>query len=592
MMNKTIEEKLKLLPELPGSYQMLDGNQNIIYVGKAKNLKNRVRSYFIGSHDQKTQRLVLDIEDFTYLVTASERDAFLLELSLIKEHQPKYNIMLMDDKTYPYLEITSETHPRLQITRKITKKSKTLFGPYPDVYSARVTYHLLNRIFPLRKCINMPKKVCLYYHMNQCLGPCEHEVDPKEYQEMIYQIKTFLNGNSTLLQQEIKAKMLAHSEKLEFEKAKEYREILDSINKTSEKQQVIFHDLLSRDIISYDVYDQYLAITFLFMRQGKIIFSQNDLFTIYDDPEEAVLTYIHKFYEKNLIPKEILLPEGLDISYLNETVSEKIIQPKQGKKYHLLELAKQNANIYLQNNIQNYLKKHAKSVGALEALGNLIGLEPPKRIECFDNSNMMGSNPVSAMIVFTNGLPDKKEYRKYVVKTVKGPDDYHTMQEIIYRRYQRMLMENTIWPDLIIMDGGITQVRAAKQILSELYIDIPVIGLKKDRFHKTDAIIGLNEEEIPLDKHDFLFVLLSKIQDEAHRFAITFHRNQKAKQIYASILDAIPGVGKQTKTKLLTTFKTIENIKNATDFELKEIGINQKAIDNLRIALNSQKETK
>lgn len=588
-MNQTINQKLQTLPDLPGSYQMLDASGKIIYVGKAKSLKNRVKSYFVGSHDQKTQNLISNTVDFTYLVTSSELEAFLLELSLIKEHSPRYNIMLMDDKSYPYIEITNEKNPKIMITRRPSRKNKNLFGPFPDASSARETLYLLNRIFPLRKCINLPKKVCLYYHMDQCLGPCEYPVEDSQYQEIIGKIKHFLSGHNKELVQELKLKMQEHSEKLEFEKAKEYKDMISAIEKTVEKQQVIFKDMKNRDIFNYHVFDEYMAVTTLYMRQGKITFSETPIFTIYDRPEESFLSYLAQFYETHPLPQEILLPSDFDYSVVFELLEHKIIVPRRGAKTSLLDMAKENAMIHLQNNLESFLKKNAKSIGALDTLGEILGIDAPKRIEAFDNSNTMGNNPVSAMVVFTNGLPDKKQYRKYLVKTVSGADDYHTMQEVLYRRYQRMLFEHGVVPDLIVMDGGITQVHAAKAILESLYLDIPVIGLKKDAFHRTDALIDLSEKEVTIDRHSNLYILLTKIQDEVHRFAITFHRSKQNNQIFASILDAIPLVGKVTKQKLLEKYKTIQNIKEAPDSELKALGLSSKAIENLHIALQNGK---
>jgi len=588
-MNQVIKNKLETLPEAPGSYQMRNADGDIIYVGKAKNLKNRVKTYFTGSHDRKTESLVASISDFTYIVTASELEAFLLELSLIKEHSPRYNIMLTDDKTYPYIEITDEKHPKLVITRKFDKKKKNIFGPFPDAFSARETLQLLNRLFPFRKCVSMPKKVCLYYYIGQCLGPCEFPVDENLYKDMVQRIRKFLSGHNQDLKNELEAKMKMHSERLEYEKAKEYKSLLDAIEKTTEKQKIIFPDLVDRDIIAYSTYDNYMAIDILFMRQGRIIFSETPIETFYNDPEEAFLSYVGQFYDRHPLPKEVILPSGPDYQLIEPFLQGKGLIPKQGKKFQLLEMARENARIHLQNNLGMYLKKHEKTIGALEELGRLLGIEPPTIIEAFDNSNTMGTNPVSAMVVFTNGLPDKKNYRKYAVRTVKQPDDYNTMKEIIYRRYQRLLMEDDRKPSLIIMDGGITQVHACKEILASLGLEIPVIGLKKDERHHTDRILGLDEEDIVLDRHDPLYVLLNRIQEEAHRFAITFHRQKQAKQIYASILDAIPKIGKQTKTKLLQKYRTIENIKNAPDSELKEVGLNQEQVRNLRIALGASK---
>ena len=564
---------------------MLDESGRIIYVGKAKNLKNRVKSYFVGSHDQKTQSLVSNIADFTYIVTKTELEAFLLELSLIKEHSPRFNIMLMDDKTYPYIEITNETYPKIIITRKPSKKALQQYGPFPDVFSARETVHLLDRIFPLRKCAKLPKKVCLYYHLGQCLGPCEFEVKPEKTQEIVNEIKQFMSGQNKFVIAELKEKMNTHSEKMEYEKAKEFKDLLDSIDKTLQKQQIIFSDLKNRDIFHYYAYDEYMAITTLYMRQGKVTFSDSRMFSIFSDPEDAFLEFIAHFYEKKPIPQEILVPDGFDYSLVQDLLEQKVFVPQRGNKLKLLQTAEENAKIYFQNNINGFLNQYAKSIGALNELATLLNMSSIKRIESFDNSNTFGQNPVSAMVVFTNGLPDRNEYRKYIVKTVEKADDYNTMKEVLYRRYQRMLMEKTVAPDLIIMDGGIIQVHAAKEILSSLNIDIPVIGLKKDDKHKTDALINLNEEAIPLDRRSNLYVFLTKIQDEVHRFAITFHRSKQHDAIFASILDAIPSIGKATKDKLLMKFKSIERIKNASVDELKELGLTTPQIENLQIAL-------
>lgn len=588
-MNETIKTKLVSLPELPGSYQMLGETGRIIYVGKAKNLKNRVKSYFIGSHDQKTQNLVSNIADFTYIVTKNELEAFLLELSLIKEHSPRFNIMLMDDKTYPYIEITNELYPKIIITRKPSKKAIHQYGPFPDAFSARETLHLLDRIFPLRKCMKLPKKVCLYYHLGQCLGPCEYHIEPNRFQEIVTSIKQFMSGQSKEVISDLKTKMVQHSGLMEYEKAKEYKDLLEAIDKTLEKQQIIFSDLKNRDIFHYYSCDHYMAVTTLYMRQGKITFSETKMFSVFGDIEDTFLEYLAQFYEHKPIPQEILVPSGMNYSLVQGLLENKVFAPLRGKKIQLLETAAGNAKIYLQNNINSYLNKYAKSIGALDELKDLLGLSSLKRIEAFDNSNTFGQNPVSAMVVFTNGLPDKNEYRKFIIKTVDKADDYHTMQEVLYRRYQRMLMEQTQRPDLIVMDGGIAQVHAAKEILASLFLDVPVIGLKKDEKHKTDALINLNEESMTLDRRSNLYVFLTKVQDEAHRFAITFHRSKQKDQIFASILDAIPSIGKATKGKLLQKYKSIEKIKSASSEELKELGLSSVQIENLQIALIQSK---
>ncbi len=591
-MNETIKQKLKTLPEKPGSYQMLSANGTIIYVGKAKNLKSRVRSYFVGSHDQKTQHMVSEIDDFRYIITPTEKAAFLLELSLIKEHQPKYNILLMDDKTYPYIEITDETHPRLTITRNVKKRHKNLFGPFPDAHSARKTMNLLNRIFPLRKCRTMPDKVCLYYHIGQCLAPCAFAVDQKEYDTIIKKIRRFLSGRSDELRYEIEEAMHTHADNMEYEKAQEKKELLQAIEETTEQQQIIFSDLKDRDIFSFATYDRFMAVTVLFMRRGRIIFSENKIMTYYAEAANQFLAYLAQFYENKPLPSEILVPEGVDYALIEDQLEARHHVPRRGQKTELTAMARENAENALQNDLKAYLNREKKTLGATEALGELLNIDPPTRIDAFDNSHTMGSNQVAAMVVFKNGIPDKKNYRKYHLNAHSGQDDIAGMHEVIHRRYERMIRENDEYPDLIVIDGGFAQKKAAEEEIHALYLEIPVIGLKKDDKHRTDVLITPGDNEVTLDRHGFLYVLLTKIQDEVHRFAITFHRSVQKKQIYGSILDAIPKIGKKTKQKLLRKYKTIENIKKATDDELKQLRMTKPAIENLRVALRDYKLTK
>ncbi|MFA5006951.1 MAG: excinuclease ABC subunit UvrC [Candidatus Izemoplasmatales bacterium] len=589
-MNDLIAERLATLPERPGSYQMRDASGTIIYVGKAKNLKNRVKTYFIGSHDLKTTKLVADVADFTYIVTKTELEAFLLELSLIKEHRPKYNIMLMDDRTYPYIEITDEKHPRVVITRRLDRKKKNVFGPFPDAGSARETLLLIHRIFPLRKCDTLPKKVCLYYHMGQCLGNCVNEIPAETTAAIVADVAKFLSGNDQDLLRDLRVRMADHAEKLEFEKAKELKDLIAAVEKTTERQQVMFSDLLDRDAVAYAADESHLAITIVFMRKGRIVMTDAEIVDYYQTPEEAFLDFVARFYAKHPVPAEVLLPKGTDLEFLAPVLGVAAKIPLRGNKTKLAEMALANARIHLENNLDQHLRKYAKTVGAAAELGRILGIPAPKRIECFDNSHTLGTDPVSAMVVFQDGSPDRKSYRKYQIRTAAKGDDPGAMKEIVYRRYQKMLMTDSVdRPDLVIMDGGLAQVRACKEILASLYVDLPVIGLRKDEFHRTDAIIALDESVVPLDRHAPLYVLLNKIQEEAHRFAITYHREKRSKQIYASILDAIPKVGKATKTKLLEKYRTIENIRNAPDEELKALGITTEAIGNLRIALAAHK---
>lgn len=578
-----------MLPEKPGSYQMLSKAGKIIYVGKAKNLKNRVSSYFVGVHDAKTTRLVKDIEDLKYIITNSEKEALLLELNLIKKYLPKYNIQLTGSSTYPYIEITDEMYPRLKITRNVKKNVKNCFGPFPDVGSANQTLKILNIIFPFRKFERMPKKVCLYYYIKQCLGPCEFDVDPEVYRQMKKDVKRFLSGNTKKYIDEYKQKMEEHSKVLEFEKAAEYKSLIESIRRTTEQQQVIFPDSKNRDIVNFITYDNYMSVNILFMRQGRLLFSKSKILSYYLNPEEVLIQYLVELYDKNLKPDEILLPEGYDYDVFKAMFGDIILIPQRGKKMRLIEMAKTNASQYMEDNLKTYLSKENKTITALLELEETLGIESIRRIDAFDNSNTAGQDLVSAMVVFTNGLPNKNQYRKYKIKTVDNGDDYHIMQEVLYRRYQNMLAENLERPDLIIVDGGIHQLRAGKDVLESLNLNIPIIGLKKNRFHKTDSIIDWDENIIGLDRRANIYKLLYKIQEEVHRFAINFHRNVAGKSIYSSILDTIPKVGKATKEKLLRKYKNLDNIKKAPREELKALKITNAAIDNIFLALKDVK---
>ncbi len=589
-MNEKIKEKLKKLPEKPGTYQMLDKSDKIIYVGKAKNLKKRVSSYFVGAHDEKTTRLVQNVEDLTYIITNTEKEAFLLELSQIKKHLPKYNIQLISDSTYPYIEVTDERHPIIRITRDVKTRKGSIFGPYPNASAANETVRLLDNIFPFRKCSKFPKKVCLYYHIKQCLGPCEYEVTVATYKDLVKQVRSFLQGNTKDFIDHYTEKMHEHSARLEFEKAQEYKELITAINHTTEQQQVIFNDNLDRDIVNFVTYDNYISVNILFMRNGKLLFSKSKIFAYYGQVEDILLTYLAQFYDQNPLPKEILLPYGYNYELFSEVLGDILFFPQRGRKVKLLEIALANANNHLNNNLPAFLNKENKTIGALSELEEILNVPVIKRIDAFDNSNTSGQNLVSAMVVFNNGLPDKNEYRKYKIKTTKTSDDYQMMKEVIYRRYFSVLMEDLARPDLIIVDGGLIQLRAAKQVLEELNLSINVIGLKKNNQHKTESIITFSEEEITLDKHSNVYSLLYKIQEEVHRFAIGFQRNVAQKSIYGSILDTIPLVGKVTKNKLLKKYKTLENIKNAPKEELKELKIKEEAIDNIYFALSQIKD--
>ena len=582
-MNERIKNKLALLPDQPGCYLMKDKNGTIIYVGKAKILKNRVRSYFTGSHNTKTERLVSEIEDFEYIVTESNIEALLLEINLIKKNDPKYNIMLKDDKTYPFLKITNEKYPRLVITRKVLKDKALYFGPYPDVGAANETKKILDRLFPLRKCKpSQTKEPCLYYHLGQCLCPYYFDVDPKVYTKIVDEVKNFLNGGHEKIESEIHQKMEKAAENMEFEKAAEYRDQIRAIETIMTRQKMTNTDLLDRDVFGYAIDKGWMCVQVFFVRQGKLIERDVSMFPFYNEAEEDFLTYLGQFYQENehFIPKEVLIPDTIDKPSVEALLATKVLQPKRGEKKKLVELASKNASVALNERFDLIARKQERTIGAVERLGNAMNIPTPIRIESFDNSNIMGTNPVAAMVVFIDGKPARKEYRKYKIKTVNGPDDYASMREVIYRRYSRVIREGLPLPDLILIDGGKGQVDVAKDVLeNQLGIDIPIAGMAKNDKHKTNELLfGTDLAVVPLERNSPEFFLLQRIQDEVHRFAITFHRQLRSKNSFASRLDEIEGLGPKRKKMLLKEFKSLKNI---TTEELQEIGLPKNVAQNV-----------
>ena len=585
-MNERIKNKLALLPDQPGCYLMKDKNGTIIYVGKAKILKNRVRSYFTGSHNTKTERLVSEIEDFEYIVTESNIEALLLEINLIKKNDPKYNIMLKDDKTYPFLKITNEKYPRLVITRKVLKDKALYFGPYPDVGAANETKKILDRLFPLRKCKpSQTKEPCLYYHLGQCLCPYYFDVDPKVYTKIVDEVKNFLNGGHEKIESEIHQKMEKAAENMEFEKAAEYRDQIRAIETIMTRQKMTNTDLLDRDVFGYAIDKGWMCVQVFFVRQGKLIERDVSMFPFYNEAEEDFLTYLGQFYQENehFIPKEVLIPDTIDKPSVEALLATKVLQPKRGEKKKLVELASKNASVALNERFDLIARKQERTIGAVERLGNAMNIPTPIRIESFDNSNIMGTNPVAAMVVFIDGKPARKEYRKYKIKTVNGPDDYASMREVIYRRYSRVIREGLPLPDLILIDGGKGQVDVAKDVLeNQLGIDIPIAGMVKNDKHKTNELLfGTDLAVVPLERNSPEFFLLQRIQDEVHRFAITFHRQLRSKNSFASRLDEIEGLGPKRKKMLLKEFKSLKNITEATTEELQEIGLPKNVAQNV-----------
>ena len=576
-MNNLIKSKLELLPTSPGCYIHKDKNGTIIYVGKAKNLRNRVRSYFRGSHDTKTEALVSEIVDFEFIVTESNIEALLLEINLIKENKPKYNIMLKDDKSYPFIKITNERYPRLIITRQVKKDGGLYFGPYPDVGAANEIKRLLDRIFPFRKCTNPPSKVCFYYHLGQCMAHTVCHKDESYFKGMAQEVSDFLKGQDDKIIDELKLKMNTAAQNMEFERAAEYRDLIQAIGTLRTKQRVMAKDLQNRDVFGYYVDKGWMCVQVFFVRQGKLIERDVNLFPYYNDPDEDFLTYVGQFYQEksHLIPNEILIPQDIDEEAVKAIVDTKVLKPQRGEKKQLVNLAIKNARVSLEQKFNLLEKSMEKTQGAIENLGKLLQIPTPVRIESFDNSNIMGTSPVSAMVVFVNGKPSKKDYRKYKIKTVVGPDDYASMREVIRRRYSRVMRDGLTPPDLIVIDGGQGQVNIAKQVIQEeLGLDIPIAGLQKNDKHQThELLFGDPLQIIELSRTSQEFFLLQRIQDEVHRFAITFHRQLRSKNSFSSQLDGIEGLGPKRKQLLMKHFKSLSKIKEATVDEIVTVGI-------------------
>ena len=589
-MNKLIQSKLELLPTSPGCYIHKDKNGTIIYVGKAKNLRNRVRSYFRGSHDTKTEALVSEIEDFEFIVTESNIEALLLEINLIKENQPKYNIMLKDDKSYPFIKITNETYPRLIITRQVKKDGGLYFGPYPDVGAANEIKRLLDRLFPFRKCTNPPEKVCFYYHLGQCKAHTICQVDSQYFKELAQEVAAFLKGQDDQIIEDLRGKMAGAAQATEFEKAAEYRDLIQSIGTLRTKQRVMAKDLQNRDVFGYYVDKGWMCVQVFFVRQGKLIERDVNLFPYYNDPDEDFLTYVGQFYQEksHLKPNEILIPADIDEEAVQAMVDTKVLKPQRGEKKQLVNLAIKNARVSLQQKFDLLEKSIEKTQGAIENLGQLLNIPTPVRIESFDNSNIMGTSPVSAMVVFVNGKPSKKDYRKYKIKTVVGPDDYASMREVIKRRYSRVIRDGLTPPDLIVIDGGQGQVNVAKEVIQEqLGLDIPIAGLQKNDKHQThELLFGDPLQVVELSRNSQEFFLLQRIQDEVHRFAITFHRQLRSKNSFSSQLDGIEGLGPKRKQNLMKHFKSLTKIKEASVDQIVEVGVPRAVAEAVREKLN------
>ncbi|MDB8858371.1 excinuclease ABC subunit UvrC [Pediococcus acidilactici] len=593
MASEHIEHKLALLPDKPGCYQMKNLNSQIIYVGKAKNLKNRVRSYFKSSHEGKTAKLVSEIADFDYIVTASDKEAFLLEITLIKKYQPYYNIKLKKGTGYPYIKITNEKDPRMQIVSNVRRDGGYYFGPYPNVYAAEETLHFLEKVYPLRRCNGYQGRPCLYYHMGQCLGACFKEVPKEEYDQQIAKIKSFLRGNVAKVKKSLQAKMQQASEAMEFERAAEIRDQIHYIEVTVEKQRIISNDRTPRDLFNFYLDKGWLSIQIFFIRQSRLMKREKRLFPIASDAADEFSSFVLQFYnnKNKVLPNEILVPEGLDNQIISEILGVPVRTPKRGEKRDLMNLARENAQITLEEKFRLLELDESKTVGAMKEITDALGIPEGHRIEAFDHSHIQGADLVSAMVVFTDGKPDKKMYRKFKLNTVDHADEAASTREVIRRRYVRLLKEHQSLPDLILMDGGDVQLNAARDVLvNELSLHIPVAGMVKNDKHKTaDLIFGDQDQRVQLDPKSQGFYLVQRIQDEVHRFAITFHRQMHAKNSLSSQLDSINGVGPKTRNKLLREFGSLNKIRDAKIEEIEALGISAKVAKTIKISLSAVK---
>ena len=591
MATQHIENKLKLLPDLPGCYMMKDINSRIIYVGKAKNLKNRVRSYFKSSHEGKTAKLVSEIRDFETIITSTDKEAFLLEITLIQKHKPYYNIKLKRGTGYPYIKITHEKDPQLKIVSQVKKDGGYYFGPYPNVYAATETLQLLQKVYPLRRCNGYQKRPCLYYHMGQCLGACFKEVPQSEYEKQIKKIKSFLNGNVSKIKKELEQKMETASENLEFERAAEIRDQIHYVEMTVEKQKIISNDNTPRDLFAFYMNKGWLSLQIFSIRQARLMKREKRLFPCIDTPEAELESFILQFYnQKNrILPKEILVPSGMDKETLSEILGIPVKTPQRGQKRDLLEMAQKNAKLVLEEKFRLLELDERKTTGAMNEITDALGLPNGHRIEAFDHSHLQGEDLVSAMVCFIDGKPEKTEYRKYKLKNVDHADEAASTREVIYRRYSRLLKEKANLPDLILMDGASIQINTAVDVLhNQLGIDIPVAGMVKNDRHKTADLMTENDEKIGLDPKSEGFYLLQRIQDEVHRFAITFHRQVRSKNSLASRLERIQGVGPKTRIKLLRNYGSLKNISAASVEDLESLGISKKVAQTIKLSLKNQ----
>ena len=569
-MNELIKTKIDNIPTNPGVYLMKNINEEVIYVGKAKSLKKRVPQYFLRPHEGKTQKMVNDVVDFDVIITSNEREALILEMNLIHKYDPKYNILLKDDKTYPYIEITNDEHPFIKIARKVKNKKSTFFGPYPDSKAAYEILNLLNRIFPLRKCNKIPKEECLYYHMHQCLGPCIKNITKEDYDKVILDIKKIMKGDTKDLVNSLKEDMYNYSDNLEFEKAKECKDTIDRIEYIISKQKVEFSDKKDRDVFAFHTKNGYISIAILMFNNGMLSLKDTKTFSYLEDENEALINFIYDFYQKHRLPKQIILPPLNDLDLLEEILDTNIIVPSRGLKFDLLQMAGENAIKAMEDQHMIKVIKEDK-FNLLKTLGDLLNIEIPKRIELIDNSHIQGDAAVGTVVVYVNGETSKNDYRKYKITNDDKKDDLSSMHEVLYRRYYRLLTEGGTISDLLIVDGGYNQLKVAKETLSSLgFSYVKIAGLVKDNNHRTRGLINENGEEILLPNDHALLFFLTRMQDEVHRFAISFHHNLRSKSISSSFLDTIEGIGPKRKELLFKTFGSLKKIKEAPLEELTQ----------------------
>ena len=569
---KDFKQKLSLVPTKPGSYQMKNKDGIIIYVGKAKNLQRRLRSYFTKTQTGKTRMLVEDIDDFQYIVTSSELESLILEITLIKKYDPKYNILLRDDKSYPYIELTNDKYPTLKIVRNVKRKKNKnhLYGPYPNVLAARKTVNMINRIYPLRKCNVLKKELCLYYHINECLGYCRKKIDKEVIDEMKHEIISFLKGDSSIISNKIESEMNKASETMNYERALELKNMLEDINVTLRKQKIDLNNNNNFDLVNYYYNNNYLCIEIFFIRKGLLFGRHNEIVSSIGDISNEIIEYLIKFYDKGIVPKELVVPEDIDENLLKDYFNIKVTVPKKGKLKKLVDLARENAKEQMDLEKETLKRDDEERLAALRELKDLLGIEKLHRMESFDNSHLFGTFYVGGMVVFDDFLPNKNLYRKYKISG-EVKDDLSAMKEVLYRRYYKTIMNESYKPDLIVMDGGTLQVKIAKEILQELNLYIPIIGLAKDDKHKTSYIINENLERMNVPKDSKLFLFLTRIQEEVHRYAITYHRKLKSKGTLSSVLDLVPGIGDKRKKQLLRKFGSLKKIKEAEYEELRKI---------------------